>query len=173
MEGFKAFCFTILFAGYVYFLPRFLRQLFFLGKRRMTSTILLFLYIGLGPFMYSIFAVGSVSVIFLGLVGKMPFQGLIAILFLICGIFLCIIPIRHYFSKKTLEIAGFSAIFMVAGLILSLINPVWNDQLEQSLGIPMPSLGLFLVITNAVLLMVILYHFVQLKKAVKGNAKIE
>lgn len=156
MELIPIFFNAIFFIIYLIFFTSSIEKTFFSENKGIITVIIIVLYILFAPLIYSIFTVGSTTFIFASLTGKIPFKSLVPIIYILCGLYIIIQPLSifHQIKKLLVVIGSISFLFIFLAIGLLVMNPWWNDQLEQSVGTPMPSVGMFMLICNCFLFLV-------------------
>ena len=164
MEGnklaFPIIIYSFLFFAYIYFVLNAVRKYLFSRDYGWFTYVVIFIYQLILPLVYSIFSVGSTVLMYLTFTERVPLKWAAPFFYILFGFLFFILPYFQYTNRKIrLYLIALTIFWITVGIGISMINPIWNDQLERSIHITMPTIGLFLILTNSSVLAVIAIYY--------------
>lgn len=143
---FYAITYTLFFLSCSFFFQRYIFE-----KNNIFLPVLTAAYIMVVPITYSVFSVGSITILFKVYLNSVPLSPLIPAFCLVGIIILAFEPINLVIQSKQLIYSVYisSIISLILGIYIMSSNPWWNQQLAQNVYRNFPSIGLMMIVGNS------------------------
>ena len=102
---------------------------------------------------YSLFTVGLTIYLYSSLTGEVPFESFFPYIYILSGIFIITQPLFIFYEiEKLVDVMSWASLSLsFISIAILLKDPGWNEQLEKSIGISMPSIGMLMLVCNIIL----------------------